>query len=113
MRTVTIGVSSIDHAKARLAAAFRGEAQGEFISFESVEALWSVMTPRRWQLIKAMAGKGPMSLRAAARLVGRDIKTTHGDAHELLTSGVLDRSDEGFEFPYDAVHVDFVVGKAA
>lgn len=113
MRTVTIGLSSIDGTKDRMAAAMRGEKQGEFISFASLELLWTVLTPRRWELIQAMAGKGPMSLRAASRLVGRDVKTTHGDVHALLNAGILERVDDGLEFPYDAVHVDFIVGKAA
>ena len=113
MRTVTIGVSSSDDAKARMAAAVRGEKQGAFISFASIELLWTVMTPRRWELIQAMAGQGAMSLRAASRLVGRDVKTTHGDVHALLNAGVLERNEEGLAFPYDAVHVDFTVGKAA
>jgi predicted transcriptional regulator len=113
MRTVTIGVSSIEETNARALTAFSGEKQGEFISFESVELLWTVLTPRRWEIIQAMAGKGAMSLRAIARLVGRDVKTTHGDVHAMLNAGVLERTDEGLLFPYDAVHVDFTVGKAA
>lgn len=114
MRTVNIGVSSIEEEKARTKAAFRGEALGESIAFPSVEAMWSVLTPRRWALIQAMAGKGPMSLRAVARMLGRDVKTVHGDVHALLINGVLDRSEAGFEFPYERIHVEFdLQGKAA
>jgi predicted transcriptional regulator len=40
--------------QARLSAAFRGEPQGAFISFASVELLWTVMTPRRWELLRAL-----------------------------------------------------------
>ena len=36
-----------------------------------------------------------------------------GDVQTLLTSGVLDKTDDGkIQFPYDAVHVDFML-KAA
>lgn len=110
MKTVTIGLASVDAVKARMAAAFRGEKQGEFITFTSIERLWTVLTPRRWEIIQAMAGKGVMSLRGVARLVERDVKTTHGDVHALLDAGILEQSDEGVCFPYDAVHVDFTVG---
>lgn len=114
MNMVTIAVSSDEEAKRRLAAAFRGEPQGEWITFASLELMWKTLTPRRWELIRAMAGRGPMSLRAAARLVGHDVKTTHGDVHVLLESGVLEKDEAGrIVFPYDAVHVDFTITKAA
>lgn len=113
MSTVTIGVASIEDVRRRTAAAFRGEPQGEFITFSSVELLWKVMTPRRWALVQAMAGKGPMSLRAAARLVSRDVKNVHADVQALAHAGVLHRAIDGnIEFPYDAIHVDFMIQAA-
>ena len=60
-----------------------------------------------------MTGQGAMSIREAARRVGRDVKAVHGDVHALVDAGVLDRTSEGFVFPYDAVHVDFTLTKAA
>ena len=55
-----------------------------------------------------------MTLRAAARLVGRDVKTVHGDVHALIDAGLIDRDDAGrIVFPYDAVRVDFTITKAA
>ncbi len=55
-----------------------------------------------------------MSLRAVARLLDRDVKNIHADVHALLNAGILDRTDdERIVFPYDAVHVDFTIGKAA
>jgi predicted transcriptional regulator len=97
----------------RAEAALRGEPQGEFISFASVDLLWKVLTLRRWDLLKAMAGQGPMSIREVARRVGRDVKAVHGDVHALLDAGVLDRTDDRrIVFPYDAVHVDFVLQAA-
>ncbi len=77
MSTVTIGVSSFDDVLRRTTEAFRGKPQREHISFASVELLWKTLTPRRWALVRAMAGKGPMTIRAAGRLVGHDIKTIH------------------------------------
>lgn len=114
MSTITIGVSSLEEVMRRTAAAFRGKRQGERISFASVEMLWKTLTPRRWELIRAMAGQGPMSMRAAARLVSRDVKTIHGDVRALLDAEVLEKDDVGrIVFPYDAVHVDFTIRKAA
>lgn len=113
MNIVTFGISSVEDARQRLAAAFRGEAQGARISFTSVELLWKVLTAKRWQLLKAMSGRGPMTIRDAARRVGRDVKAVHGDVHVLLDAGVLDRTNDGrIVFPYDAVHVDFMLQAA-
>ena len=113
MSTVTIGVSSLDEVMRRTAAAFHGEPQGERISFASVELLWKILTPRRWALIRAMAGKGPMSMRAAGRLVGHDIKTIHGDVQALLEAGILEKEETGrIVFPYRAIHVDFMIEAA-
>lgn len=113
MRTVTLSVSSVEKAKERMDAAFRGEAQGEVISFASVELLWKVLTAKRWDILCAMTGQGELSFREIARRVGRDVKAVHRDATALINAGVLDRALGGVVFPYDAVHVDFMLRKAA
>lgn len=114
MRVVTFCVSDVEHAKARMAAALRGEEAGAFVSFASVELLWKVMTPSRWTSIRALLGRPAMSLQALSRQVGRDLETVHADVQILLKAGVLERAPNGVVFPYDAVHVDFVVvGEAA
>lgn len=114
MRTVTIDVADREAINARTKAAFRGEPQGDFISFESMEALWRTLTPNRWDILKALAGQGPVGVRALARQLGRDVKGVHTDTQALVQCGVLDKADDGkVEFPYDAVHVDFTVGRAA
>ncbi len=114
MNTVTLSVASAGDVRRRARAAFDGEAQGAHISFASAELLWKVLTAKRWELLKAMTGEGAMTIREAARRVERDVKAVHGDIHALLDAGVLDRTDNGrVIFPYDAVHVDFTLTKAA
>lgn len=112
MNTVTLGVSSIEEVKERLAAAFRDEPQGQRISFTSVDLLWKAISPKRWDIIRAMTGQGPLAIREVARRVGRDVKAVHGDVLALVSAGVIDRTENGVVFPYDAVHVDFIL-KAA
>lgn len=113
MTMVTIGVSSLDETMARARRAFRGEDQGNFITFSSPELMWKTLTAKRWELIKSMAGAGPMSIREAARRVQRDVKSIYGDVRVLLEAGVLDRTDDGrVVLPYDEIHVDFVVRAA-
>ena len=114
MYTVTLSVASAEDARRRARAAFDGKARGAHISFASAELLWKVLTAKRWELLKAMTGEGGMTIREAARRVGRDVKAVHGDIRAMLDAGVLDRTDDGrVIFPYDAVHVDFTLTKAA
>ena len=113
MKTVTLEICSMDEVKDRCVRAFSGEEQGAFISFQSSEALWKTLTAKRWQLLKVLTGAGPVSIREAARRVQRDVKAVHGDIHALLNAGLLDKTEDGkIVFPYDAIHVDFMV-KAA
>ncbi|NCQ35024.1 helix-turn-helix domain-containing protein [bacterium] len=110
---VTLSVSARDETTARTLAAFRGEAQGARISFASVELLWKVLTPRRWAILRAMAGQGGLSIREIARRVGRDVKAVHGDVHALIEAGLLDRDATGLvAFPFVAVRVDFTLAAA-
>jgi predicted transcriptional regulator len=114
MRMVTLGVASAEDAKHRMAQAFAGEMTGEFISFASADLLWRVLTAKRWEILNTMTGHGELSIREVARLVGRDIKAVHGDVTALVHAGVMNRTDSGkVEFPYDAIHVDFTLKRAA
>ena len=113
MKTVTLSVASREAVSRRALAAFQGESQGAHISFASVELLWQTLTKKRWEILHAMTGQGAMSIREVARRVDRDVKAVHGDIHSLINAGVIERTDEGVLFPYDAVHVDFTLTKAA
>ena len=113
MNTVTLSVASREDVTRRALAAFEGQKQGTHISFASAELLWKTLTRKRWELLQAMTGQGAMSIRHAARLVGRDVKAVHGDVQALINAGVIDRSAEGIEFAYDAIHVDFMLTTAA
>ena len=113
MKTVTLSIANRQAVKQRALDAFSGKRRGAHISFASPELLWKVLTAKRWELLKALAGGGAMTLREAARRVERDVKAVHGDVHALLAVGVLRKNGDGkIEFPFDAVHVDFVL-KAA
>lgn len=83
------------------------------IRFATPELLWKVLTVKRWELLKALCGAGPVSIRETARRVGRDVKAVHGDITALLDAGVLNRADGGgIEFPYQALKVEFLLEAA-
>lgn len=114
MNEVTIGIINREFVNSRFMAAFdTGQKQGQFIGFESEEMLWKTLTLKRWQLLKAMTGAGELSIREVARRVHRDVKAVHGDITALLHCGLLDKANSGkVIFPYDAVHVDFMLRAA-
>lgn len=115
MKTVTLDIGGLETGLDAFKNAWRsGKAESEArISFASPELLWRVLTAKRWELLKAMTGQGPMSFREAARRVGRDVKAVHGDAHALVDAGILRRTETGeIEFPFDAVRVAFLLRAA-
>jgi predicted transcriptional regulator len=110
MNTVTLGVDSLETVSGRFVAAMKGEPQGAYITFASADLLLQTLTPRRWSILRSMTGAGPLSLRALARRAGCNARTAQRDVEALLDVGVLERKADGtLEFPYDAMHVDFML----
>jgi predicted transcriptional regulator len=115
MKTVILEVRSPRDSMAGFVNAWKtGRAEKSArIAFASPELLWQVLTAKRWELLKALCGIGPVSIREAARRVGRDVKAVHGDVTALLNAGVLDRAEGGgIIFPFDAVKVEFILQAA-
>jgi predicted transcriptional regulator len=115
VRTVTLEVRSPKASMADFASAWHSgkPAPSARISFASPELLWKVLTAKRWELLKALCGAGPVSIREAARRVNRDVKAVHSDVTALLHAGVLDRAEGGgIIFPYEAVKVEFLLQAA-
>lgn len=114
MRTVTLDISSRESTNRRFLKALDGESQGDIISFESPALLFKVLSGKRWDVLNLMTGSGPMTIRELARRLGRDVKAVHGDVHALLKSGILQKTDTGqIVFPFDTLHVDFMLKEAA
>ena len=115
MKTVTLDVRKPEEAMADFSRAWHsGKPQKTArISFATPELLWKVLSEKRWDLLKALCGAGPLSIREAARRVHRDVKAVHGDVTALLNAGVLGRTDDGkIIFPYEAVKVEFLLQAA-
>ncbi|MBL0142422.1 MAG: DNA-binding protein [Betaproteobacteria bacterium] len=115
MKTVVLEVRSLATTLEDATLAMKtGRAEREArIGFATPELLWKVLTAKRWELLKALCGAGPVSIREAARRVGRDVKAVHGDVTALLKAGVLNRTGDGsVEFPFEAVKVEFMLQAA-
>lgn len=115
MKTVILEVRSPHEAMSNFAEAWNTNKQQRSarISFASPELLWKVLTAKRWEILKALCGAGPVSIREAARRVGRDVKGVHGDVVALIEAGLINRTEAGaIEFPYQAVKVEFLLQAA-
>jgi predicted transcriptional regulator len=114
MKTVVLEVRTLQETLSQAAKSMKSRSAEKqaHIGFATPELLWQVLTVKRWELLKALCGAGPVSIREAARRVGRDVKAVHGDVTALIEAGVVDRTDRGIEFPYSAVKVEFLLQAA-
>lgn len=119
MKTLSVRIESMDDTLAAAAAAWKDAEAGkrvaaqESLAFDSWDAMHRTLAPKRLEIVKAMAGQGALTVREVAKRVGRDVKNVHADLDMLVKSGVVDRAEGGFVFPYDRIHVEFDIEAAA
>ena len=120
MRVATIQIrkgdaSVLREAGAAFADAWRtGKSGSDLFTFSSPAQLFSVLTPKRWDLIERLQALGPSSLRGLARELGRDVKRVHEDAAVLLKWGLVERTDDRkLVVPYGVIHAEFDLSAAA
>jgi len=120
MRTATIQIRKDDAAvlleagSAFLDAWRTGASESDVFTFSSPAQLFSILSPRRWDLIERLQALGPVSLRGLARELGRDVKRVHEDVAVLLHWGFIERTDDRkIVVPYAVIHADFVLRSAA
>lgn len=81
--------------------------QGEVLNFESPGHFFGRLTEKRWEIVRAAQGKGELSVRELARVVGRDVKRVHEDVVILAELGLLERTEGGgLICPYSSMHID-------
>jgi predicted transcriptional regulator len=110
MNTLIIGNQPIARRRAEIARAWKtGKPEtAARLDFESLEGAWNLLSPRRWTILRTMAGQGPLGIREIARRVGRDVRAVHSDVRALHLSGVIDKTPEGkMILPYDVIRLDF------
>jgi len=111
MNTVRLEVRSFYDVLGDVAKAWKtGKATEPRISFDNVEDLWKILSPKKMDILKAMTGAGQLGIREVSRKVGRDVSAVHRDLQALIVAGIVDRTDDGkVVFPYDEIHVDFTL----
>ncbi len=81
--------------------------QGEVLNFESPGQFFGQLTEKRWKVVHAAQGRGELSVRELARILGRDVKRVHEDVVILASLGLLERTDSGgVVCPYASMHID-------
>lgn len=117
--TLRICVMSIEEMKAHSLESGRQldagiEPRDSLRAFATQELLWKKLTPKRLEILNAMVGAGPISIRELARRVARDVKAVHGDVHVLLQAKVIVRTDGGqIELPFDEVRLEVAMKSKA
>jgi predicted transcriptional regulator len=87
--------------------------QGEVLNFETPAQFFGQLTQKRWDLVRVAQGRGALSVRELARLVGRDVKRVHEDVTVLATLGILERTEEGGVIcPFGKMHIDMYLEPA-
>jgi predicted transcriptional regulator len=89
--------------------------QGETLNFETPAAFFGRLTERRWAIVHALQQDGGIvGVRELARRLGRDVKRVHEDAAELVTLGLIERTESGaLRCPFSDIHVDMHIAAAA
>ena len=109
---LTVGepmAASLARASAAMKAARQGKsAQPYFgVGFDDVGELFSVFTPKRWELIGVLRECGAMTVAELARQLKRDYKNVYNDCVRLVEWTAIEKDENGLVYaPYDEIVVD-------
>jgi len=101
--------ASLARAAAAMKAAKQGKAAQPYfgVGFDDVGELFSVFTPKRWELIGALREGGAMTIAELARRLKRDYKNVYNDCERLIEWMAIEKDENGRVFaPYDEIVVD-------
>ena len=83
-------------------------------TFSSPAQLFSVISPKRWEMIEHLQKIGKTTIRGLARSLGRDIKRVHEDVTLMIDWGLVERDEAGLvHVPYSTIHAEFDLKSAA
>ena len=84
------------------------------LTFSSPAQLFSILSPKRWELIERLQALGPSTIRGLARALERDVKRVHEDLGVLVEWGLVEKDATAKVFvPFDEIEADFVLRGAA
>ncbi len=81
--------------------------QGEVLNFENAGGFFGKLTERRWAMVHALQGQGPVPVRELARRLGRDVRRVHDDVTLLAELVLVERTEGGgVACPFETIHID-------
>ena len=84
------------------------------IGFENMAQFGEVFTPKRWELVEALKGLGPVTIYALAKHLERHYRNVHKDVTKLMEWMVIEKDDAGRIFvPWDEIDVRWPLVKDA
>lgn len=81
--------------------------EGEFqLSFSTPAQLVSELSPKRMELLQVLKKAGPLSIRALAKMMGRNYSNVHADVQRLIEHGLIEKdAGDHILVPWDDVVV--------
>jgi len=84
------------------------------LSLPSVDAYYSLLTPKRLVLLRELRRRQPTSTRALSQQVQRDYKNVHTDVVALIEAGLIERNaDKEIFTPWDRLEVSLPLQDSA
>ncbi|MFQ5740313.1 MAG: MarR family transcriptional regulator [Acidobacteriota bacterium] len=113
-KEINIEVGNLDQSARRFIEAWHSGERGEkdqsqeLLTFEDLETLLRVLTPKRWALLRFLRRSGPMSIRALTKSLTRDYKNVYTEVKELEGLGMISKMEDGrVRVPWDTVVAEF------
>jgi predicted transcriptional regulator len=118
IRSETDEIVAMESMGARFAASWKASGTVKnspfVLTFSSAAQLFSVISPKRWELIEGLQRLGPSRIRGLARVLGRDVKRVHEDVSTLMHWGLIEKDEAGrVAIPYEEIEADFILKGAA
>jgi len=76
------------------------------LSFSTPAQLVSELSPKRMELLQVLKKAGPLSIRALAKMMGRNYSNVHADVQRLIEHGLIEKdAADHVHVPWDDVVV--------
>lgn len=75
----------------------------EHLNFSSWETLLSLMSAKRFELLRQLHARPEASVASLARTLSRDYKRVHEDVEALENAGLIQRGEQGLHTGYDEI----------
>ncbi len=81
--------------------------EGDFqLSFSTPAQLVAELSPKRMELLRVLKNAGPLSIRALAKMMGRNYSNVHADVRRLIEHGLIEKdAGDHILVPWDDIVV--------